>query len=151
MEKLRLIKVVWLLLENNTEFSDENSELCNGEIIHLWLCREWIWRMHSCCYVNDKIEWVDYTHSVKVDSKLNDHWDCTFFFGWVFRLRWQLLYPMRINYIQNQIFIRKTCIYSIVKLYFILKQRFCPKFVTHIKITYVIWGWYHDNLLMKIE
>ena len=38
MEKLRLIKVVWLLLGNNTEFSDENSELCNGEIIHLWLC-----------------------------------------------------------------------------------------------------------------
>ena len=63
-------------------------------------------------------------------------WDCTFFFGWVFRLRWHLSYPMGINYIKNQIFIRKTGIYSIVKWYFILKQRFSPKFVTvtHIKI-----------------
>jgi hypothetical protein len=136
MEKLRLIKVVWLLLGNNTEFSDENSELCNGEIIHLWLCREWIWRMHSpfMLLCDDKIEWVDYTHSVKVDSKPNE---------WVFRLRWHLLYPMRINYIQNQIVIWKTGIYSNAKLYFILKQRFSPKFCDSYQNTCL-----QDNLLL---
>ena len=142
MEKLRLIKVVWLLLENNTEFSDENSELCNGEIIHLWLCREWIWRMHSCCYVNDKIEWVDYTHSCK--SRFQTEWSLRLhFLFWVsFQTAMTFIVSNenKLHVSQNQIVIWKT---GIVKLYFMLKQIFCPRFVTHIKNTCL-----QDNLLL---